>query len=51
MKQADIEDNLWQAEHTGGNAQEHKRDLAVLRKVTGQMGRRSTNVRLEARLG
>ena len=37
VKQADVEDNLWQADQSGENTQEHKRDLAVLRKATGQL--------------
>ena len=31
IKQADLEDNLWQAEQTGGDAQKYRRGLDILR--------------------
>ena len=33
VKQADLEDNLWQAEQAGTNAEKYRRGLAILRDI------------------
>ncbi|OWV96126.1 metal-dependent phosphohydrolase [Rhizobium sp. R72] len=32
VKQADLEDNLWQVDQTGGNAQKYRRGLKIVRE-------------------